>query len=92
MRIEFDAAKDAINLAKHSLSLALAERLDWDRMQVRADDRHEYGEARWIGSARVGRRLYVTVFTQRDTAVRIISLRKANRREVTAYEKATQID
>lgn len=92
MRIEFDAEKDVTNLAKHGLSLAFAERLDWDRMMVRPDDRHEYGETRWIGSAQVGRRLYVTVFTQRGSAVRIISLRKANRREITAYEKATQTD
>lgn len=90
MRIEFDPAKDATNRANHGISLALADRLDWDRMWVRADRRREYGEARWIGSAPLGTRLYVVVFTQRAAGIRIISLRKANRREVTAYEKATQ--
>ena len=34
MEIEFDPAKDAANLAKHGVSLALAERLDWNAALV----------------------------------------------------------
>ena len=36
----------------------------------------------------IGARLYVLVFTLRETAVRIISLRKANSREVKRYVAA----
>lgn len=92
MRIEFDAAKDASNQAKHGISLALAKRLDWDSMLVRPDDRREYGERRFIGVAPIGPRLYVIVYTQRGEAIRVISLRKANSREVALYEEANQSD
>jgi len=46
MRIAFDPAKDAVNLAKHGLSLALAADLEWDSAMVWVDDRKDYGEAR----------------------------------------------
>ncbi|TCP10798.1 ribonuclease toxin BrnT of type II toxin-antitoxin system [Simplicispira metamorpha] len=36
----------------------------------------------------IGDRLYVMVFALRETAVRIISLRKANSREVKRYAAA----
>jgi uncharacterized protein len=48
MRIEFDPAKDAANLAKHGVSLALAAELDWEAALVRVDDRFEYAELRVI--------------------------------------------
>ncbi|MGH8228265.1 MAG: BrnT family toxin [Steroidobacteraceae bacterium] len=89
MEIEFDPPKDARNQAKHGLSLADAERLDWDGIVAREDRRRNYGEQRMIGMSRIGKRLHVVVFTERGDAVRIISLRKANKREVKDYE-ATQ--
>ena len=46
MRIEFDSAKDASNLEKHGLSLALAVELDWDAALVWVDERYDYGELR----------------------------------------------
>lgn len=39
MRVEYDPAKDAINLAKHGVSLALAAGLDWDASLVWVDER-----------------------------------------------------
>jgi len=39
MEIEFDSAKDRENLAKHGVSLALADQLDWDAALVWIDDR-----------------------------------------------------
>ena len=39
MRIEFDPAKDEANRAKHGVSLALAESLDWDSALVWIDER-----------------------------------------------------
>ena len=52
MRIEFDPAKDAANLAKHGISLALAAELDWEAALVWVDDRFEYDELRLIALAR----------------------------------------
>ena len=40
----------------------------------------------------IGDRLYVMVFALRETAVRIISLRKANKREIKHYDQASQSD
>ena len=85
MRIEFDPAKDASNQEKHGLSLALASGLDWDEALVWVDDRYEYGELRMIALAPDTGILYYVAFVDRGDARRIISLRKANRREVKHY-------
>ncbi len=47
--------------------------------------RHDYGENRQIGYAYIGLRLYCVVYTDRDESRRIISLRKANNREINHY-------
>lgn len=85
MLIEFDPAKDAVNQDKHGLSLAVASGLDWDHSLVWVDDRYEYGELRMIALAPDTGILYYVAFVDRDDARRIISLRKANRREVKHY-------
>ena len=85
MLIEFDPAKDAANLEKHGLSLAMASELDWDQALVWVDDRHAYGELRMIALAPSTGILYYVAFVDRDDARRIISMRKANRREVKHY-------
>jgi uncharacterized DUF497 family protein len=85
MRIEFDAAKDASNQEKHGLSLALAAALDWDEALVWVDERFAYGELRMIALAPETGVLYYVAFVERGDARRIISLRKANRREVKHY-------
>ena len=85
MRIEFDPAKDAANRASHGVSLALAEALDWDAALVWVDDRFEYGELRMIALAPKTSILYYVAFVERGEARRIISLRRATRREVAHY-------
>ena len=85
MQIEFDPVKDLANLAKHGVSLTLAELLDWDELRVRTDERTSYSEVRMIGYTTQGTRLYCVVFTDRGSMRRIISLRKANDREVRRY-------
>jgi uncharacterized DUF497 family protein len=89
MKITFDPAKDASNLTKHGVSLALARDLDWGTLAVKLDTRRDYGEPRQIGYAAEGERLYCVVFVDRPpdapTERRVISLRKANDREVIRY-------
>ena len=85
MDVTFDPAKDALDLVNHHISLALAEELDWDTLQVKHDSRHDYGEVRMLGYALMNTRLYCVVFVDRDKSRRIISLRKANSREVKQY-------
>lgn len=85
MKVAFNSAKDAANRAKHGVSLASAAQLEWDTTVVWADTRSDYGEARQCGIGYIGLRLYFVAFVDRADARRIISLRKANRREVTRY-------
>lgn len=85
MNIQFDSAKDTTNLSKHGVSLALATEIEWETLWAKPDTRKDYGENRMIGYALIGTRLYNVVFTDRDDERRIISLRKANQREVKSY-------
>jgi uncharacterized DUF497 family protein len=85
MRFEFDPAKDAANQAKHGVSLALAGELDWEAALVWVDDRFEYDELHMIALAPKTEILFYVAFVERGDARRVISLRRANRREVKHY-------
>ena len=85
MQIEFDPAKDAANQEKHDVSLVLAGELDWEAALVWVDERLEYKEMRMIALAPQAAVLYYVAFVERGEARRIISLRRANRREVRHY-------
>ncbi|HEX5126359.1 MAG TPA: BrnT family toxin [Rhodocyclaceae bacterium] len=87
MRIDFDPAKDKINRDNHGVSLALAASLDWDAALVWIDGRFEYDEVRMIALAPESSTLYYVAFVDRDQTRRIISLRRATRREVKYYVK-----
>ena len=88
MKFEFDPSKNKSNLQKHGISLTEAEFIEWDTLWELEDTRHTYGETRMIGYAYIGMRLFCVVYTNRDDVHRIISLRKANKREVKNYAKA----
>lgn len=85
MLIEFDPAKDEANVARHGVSLALAGKLDWDAALVWLDDRFEYDELQMIALAPETNTLYYVAFVDRNEVRRIISLRRAERREVKHY-------
>ncbi len=85
MNITYDSAKARINLQKHGISLAIAEEIEWDTAITWLDLRQDYGEKRMAGIAYIGLRLYFVVFVDRADKRRIISLRKANLREVKHY-------
>ena len=85
MRLEFDPDKDAGNQAKHGVSLSLAGQLDWEAALVWVDERFEYGELRMIALAPETNVLYYVAFVDRGNARRVISVRRANRREVKHY-------
>lgn len=89
MKIEFDPVKDTKNIAKHGVSLTLAESLEWDLLLAAEDTREDYDEVRLVGFAPIGRTVYCVVFTENDDVYRIVSLRKALPKEVRAY--ASQI-
>ena len=85
MKIEFDPAKDVANQAKHGVPLSMADDLDWEAALVWVDERFEYGESRMIALAPQTAILYYVAFVVRGEVRRVISLRRANRREVKHY-------
>ena len=88
MRIAFDPNKNRLNLAKHGLSLALAADVEWNDALVWVDERMDYGEPRLVALVPKSGTLYCVAFVDRDHTRRIISLRRANRREVKHYVQA----
>lgn len=90
MKFEWDEAKEGRNREVHGVSFHEVERFDWETAVTAKDGRWDYGEVRFVSLGFIGDRLYVCVYTQRAKARRIISLRKANKREVTLYEKANE--
>lgn len=87
MNYEFDPIKDESNLDKHGLSLADAEGFEWESAVVREDTREQYAEPRFEATGYIGDRLHMMVYCLRGDVVRIISLRKANKREEKRYAK-----
>jgi uncharacterized DUF497 family protein len=92
MRIEFDPGKDVGNHEKHGLSLQLAAELDWESALVWLDEREDYGELRMIALAPIAAILYYVAFVDRGQSRRVISLRRANRREVKHYVQSSEKD
>ena len=87
MNYEHDPAKLAANVRKHGVWFSAADDFEWETAQLEVDSRKRYGETRFIAAGLIGVRLFVLTFTLRGNAVRIISLRKANRREVQRYAR-----
>jgi hypothetical protein len=88
MKLEWDERKNRANIRKHGFDFADAEQFFAGPALFRPDIRQEYGEERWQGIGRVGGRVAVVVFVDYGSEnFRILSLRKANRRERADYEK-----
>jgi uncharacterized DUF497 family protein len=85
MRIMFDPAKNGWNLAERGLSFERVADLDWATAQIVEDTRRDYSERRFQVTAFLGGRLHRAVFTPREDGLHVISFRKANKREATAY-------
>ena len=51
------------------------------------DTRFDYPEPRYIALCYIAERLHVLVFAETETGIRVISLRKANQREINRYEQ-----
>ncbi len=86
MRITFDPAKNDRNIAERGLSFERVGEMDWNSALVSEDTRRDYGEKRLRVFALLDGRLHVAVVTPRDDELRVISLRKANRKEERLYE------
>jgi uncharacterized DUF497 family protein len=85
--ISFDPAKSHRNEAERGLPFTLVLDLDWTSALINEDTRREYGERRFQVLGLIHGRLHAVVFTPRHDKVHVISLRKANHREVKHHEQ-----
>jgi uncharacterized DUF497 family protein len=85
MALVYDPEKNAKNLAERDLSFDLANHIDWNIALLIVDDRMDYGETRARVWAPIDGRLYCFVVTPRGEDLRVISLRRANRKEIKLY-------
>jgi len=88
LEFEWDPNKAAANLSKHEVAFEEAATVFGDSLSLTAyDPDHSQDEDRYItmGTSADGRLLIVS-HTDRDDRIRIISARKATRRERKAYE------
>lgn len=78
---EWDEAKAKSNVAKHGVDFGAVAAFDWNTAIVEPDTRRDYGEIRFTATGNLNGRCHVLTFTRRGSRLRIIGLRKANRRE-----------
>ncbi len=89
MEYEYDEGKSQKNFKERDISFSLVDQFDFESALIATDIRKEYAEERFIAVGRINQRVYVLVYTMRGENLRVISLRKANCREVKYYEKET---
>jgi uncharacterized DUF497 family protein len=89
VRFEWDEAKCKANIAKHGIDFRDVPEMFTSLMLVGPDNRNDYGKTRKIGFGFIRGRLMAVAFTEREPAsIRIISARKANKREKVHYQEA----
>lgn len=85
---EWDPNKARANKAKHGVAFEAAYDFDWDEALEVEDTSEDYGEERWVAIGPIKASLHVLIYTPRREKHRIISLRKATRKEAKAYGEA----
>ena len=86
--IEWDDEKRNQTLKERGLDFADVALVDWDQALTIQDSRQPYSETRFVTYAEIKNRLCVLAWCQRGDNIRVISLRKANQREIDIYEKS----
>jgi len=86
MTYEWDERKRKSNLEKHGIDFSAIHLFVWECATIFSDQRIDYEEPRMVAYGNINRRLVVVVYTLRgDETIRLISMRKANKREVIKY-------
>lgn len=92
MKITYDPAKSDRNVRSRGLPFDRVADFDFASALFLIDDRRDYGEVRRIAIGYLEDRLHVLCFVERPDGLRVVSFRKANKREVRRYAKAQAID
>ena len=89
MEISFDPAKNALNVELRGLSFERAAEFEFETALFLQDVRRDYGEVRLRALGWLDKRMHALVFVETKHGIRVISFRKANKREVSIYESQT---
>ena len=81
MRYERDERRG--NIAKHGIDFESVRRFDW--ATARYEQRPRHGEERVFALGYIGNRLHAIAYVERGEVTRIISMRKAKRKEENRY-------
>ena len=86
MKFEWDENKNKSNQKKHGINFDEAKEIfnDVNRLNSQ-DNRKKYGEKRWITIGKILKTNIIVVYTIRNTTIRIISARMANKKERIKY-------
>jgi uncharacterized DUF497 family protein len=87
MEITYDRSKNSQNILERNLSFDQVVNFDFETANFTIDKRKNYGEIRRCAIGYLGNRLHALVFTETPKGIRVISFRKANKREITIYEQ-----
>ena len=90
LEITYDPVKNATNVAAGRPSFDEVARFDFLTAEIAIDRRRDYGEERFQARGFLADRLHVLIFVETVTGIRVISFRKANKRERKEYEEATR--
>ena len=87
MEIESDPIKAASNIKKHSVSFVEAATALYDPMAIVQEDYDSIGENRWVlvGLSDQARLLTVVYTLRNEDIIRLISARKATKKEAGYY-------
>jgi len=86
LSFEWDDEKADENYDKHGVSFELAKLVFEDLLAVeRIDDRHDYGEERFILIGMARAEVLFVVYTEREERIRLISARRATKQECDDY-------
>lgn len=91
MKFEWDLKKNEINIRERGIDFADAHEIFNNDLWIFPDNRRNYGEERYIGIGHIRERLMVIVYTERNLdIIKVISLRKANKREQEKFRSSIQ--
>jgi uncharacterized DUF497 family protein len=83
---EWDEKKRSINLRDHGVDFLYAAVI-FEALTLRdVDDRQDYGETRYLALGIVGEDIFAVVYTLRGENIRLISARKARKKEYERYQ------
>lgn len=86
MNFDWDENKNQKNIAKHGVDFNQAKEVFQDKKRtISPDKRINYGEDRWKTVGSILGAIFSVIYTIRNTTIRIISARRASRKERKEY-------